>query len=292
MTSSGAEAPVEKRVPEDDPPARAQARRLGVRRRRLRAHLLHAHRDVGEAELGLVLPRLGSEGAVVQLLLRNQVGEHEREQRRQGHEHRAAWDPPPPSQRSGETHDDEDREADEEELASEAEPRPEDPLAVADAGDVVPALPPELREAEGELDDPEDAEPEHREQHPGADTAGRRLADEPHAPDCIPCEHRHGRQLGEEEEPADDAFVVLGALELGGAEDLARIDARRVEARRHDALPEEVRGRCPDAGEREKEERRRKPLGYACGRPRARAPPASGPRKAGGPLYGYVSVSR
>ena len=96
-----------------------------------------------------------------------------------------------------------------------AEPVADDPLAVADAGDVVAALPPELGEAEGELDDPEDAEPSIASSipvpmRPAADSRTKRTPQR-HSRR----RHRRGRQLREEEAPADDALVVLGALELG-----------------------------------------------------------------------------
>ena len=136
---------------------------------------LNAHRDLGQPLLRRELVRLVDDPRRRLLLRRDQVGADEREQRREPDEHGPAGHPPPEPERPGEPHDDQEREADEEELPAEREPVEEQPVDVPELGHVVAALPPVVEEPERHLDEPEDGEPEHPEQHPGADAAGGRL---------------------------------------------------------------------------------------------------------------------
>ena len=53
-------------------------------------------------------------------------------------------------------------------------------------------------EPEGQLAQPDQSEPEHPEQHPGADPAGSRLADEASAVARVQPERGEQRDLGEE----------------------------------------------------------------------------------------------
>ena len=78
--------------------------------------------------------------------------------------------PEPPRQE----HDDEESEADRDELGAELEPVLERPLEVAGLRQVVAPGPPDVEQRERQLDEPDDAEPEHPEQHPRPDRARRR----------------------------------------------------------------------------------------------------------------------
>src|SRR5215213_9696605 len=108
-----------------------------------------------------------------------------REERHERDERRCAGDPPTAAEDLGEAHHDQQREADEPELSREPEPVAEEPLGVADLRSVVSPRPPELEEAERDLREPEDPEPEHSEQHPGSDLAGGRLARETMPAPCV-----------------------------------------------------------------------------------------------------------
>src|SRR5581483_8546008 len=102
-----------------------------------------------------------------------------REQDDEAHEHGRTRDPPAVPERPGEPHHDQDRKAHEEEEAAETDPVLERPRAVALAGHAVAPLPPEPRDPERELSEPDEREPEHREQHPGTDPTGRGLPCQP-----------------------------------------------------------------------------------------------------------------
>ncbi len=125
------------------------------------------------------LANVGDEARVADpVRVRDEVRLEEEEERRQPHEHEAAGDPPPVADQASEAHDDEHGHGQEHELDAELEPAAEDLVEVPHVRDAVPAVPPVPRHLERDLDEPEDAEAEHREQHPRADRAGGRLTDE------------------------------------------------------------------------------------------------------------------
>src|SRR6187200_2718291 len=136
-------------APEDDPAGGAEADCLCVRQGRLAAHVLHLDRDVVEPELLLVGARgCGEGGPVKRFLAGNQVREDEGEEKRQPDEGETPREPPPVADDLREPDHDQHGEADEEELAPEAEPAAHDPLAVGSVRDVVAPLPPELGQPE------------------------------------------------------------------------------------------------------------------------------------------------
>ncbi len=235
------ERPAQDGAPEDHAPGGPEAHRLGVRRSCLAAHVLHLDRDFLEAELLLVGVRRRLERRPAERLLsRDQVREEEREEGRQRDECRPARQPPPVADDLGDPDHDEDRETDEEELRAEAEPAVDDPLLVRGQRDVVAALPPELDEAERELEEPDQPEAEHGEEHPGPDRAGGGLTHELRADPRIDGDHGDDDDLRQDEVPADEALVALGLREGRGREERGLLDIRQLEAVRDDALPEEV----------------------------------------------------
>ena len=125
-------------------------------------------------------------------------------------EERCGGEPPAAREPSRERHHDDEREADEQELGAELEPVREERLDVAAVGLVVAAVPPDLREAERHLRDPDEGEPDHPEQHPRADPAGRRLLGEADA--VLGVEHEHAEQdeLRDDELDPEEELVAVG----------------------------------------------------------------------------------
>ena len=176
------EAPVEQRVPEKHLARGPDPGRVRISGRRIAVDVLHAHLDVLGA-LDLREPAdVGGQPRVLDLL---RAGRQERrdedEERRQGDEGKAARDPPPVSDEPREPHHDEHREREEEELRAEREPAAEQELDVADLRDVVAAVPPVAGDEERHVHEPDEAEAEHREQHPRADRPRCGLAHEAHS---------------------------------------------------------------------------------------------------------------
>jgi hypothetical protein len=118
----------------------------------------------------------------------------------------------------------------------------------------VAPLPPELGEAEGELDQPEEREANHGEEHPRADPPGGRLAHEPVAVARVYGQDDEHCELGKQEVPAHEAPVIPGPLELGRAEEAIDIHGREAQAGRDPRPPEEKRCRRPHAREREEDQ--------------------------------------
>ncbi|TMJ93649.1 MAG: hypothetical protein E6G67_11760 [Actinobacteria bacterium] len=147
-----------------------------------------------------------------------QVGREERKQDGEADEGRRGRQPPTLAEQAGERHHDQEREADEQELAAEAAPAGEEPVEVALPRDPVAPLPPEFGEPERHLDEPDEAEAEHAEQHPGADRTGRGLPDQPCAPRRIDGEHSDQGNLREQEVDSFEAFEARRSAELAGAE--------------------------------------------------------------------------
>jgi hypothetical protein len=123
----------------------------------------------------------------------------EREQGHEPDEHRRREEPPPIAHEAGEPHHDQQRHAKQDEGEPEHEPPAEHRFPVALVADVVSAVPPDPQNRERHLGEPEEAESEHPEEHPGADRPRRGVADEPHAPARVQREH------GDRHEQAEDA---------------------------------------------------------------------------------------
>ena len=243
------EPPVQQRVPEHDAPARAEARRLGVRQRRHVVDGLDDDRRVLHVLDALERARLRLQLRVVQAVGVEQVRSHERRQRDEPDEDRSGGQPPPPADEAAEPHHDQEREAEEHELAAEREPVAEGVRDVADVRQVMPALPPEAQESERQLRDPDEREADHPEQHPGADRPGRRLAREPRAAPRVEAEDDELGELGERPVDRREAPERGRRVQLGGREQPAHRDLRQPEARGHRRPPEEIRGHRPDRRE-------------------------------------------
>ena len=111
-------------------------------------------------------------------------------------------------------------------------------------------LPEEVGDLERQLDEPDDREAEHAEEHPRADPARRGLAHEALSSERVEDERAHRRQLREEEAQAQEALEAARPGERVRGEEAVRVDARQVQVARHvGAVPEEVRRGGPDAGE-------------------------------------------
>ena len=132
------------------------------------------------------------------------------------------------------------------ERAAELEPVAERPLEVARLGQVVPPRPPDIEQRERKLDEPDDPEAEHAEQHPGADRPGGRLPGEPRPAPRVDPQRREERDLpehpGEEEEPLDVDGLANECL----AEDGVDVDAGEMQAGGNRGAEEERCAHEPD----------------------------------------------
>ena len=185
------EASVEQRVPDEDLPRSVHPGGERVRRVGVLADLFDANGN----RLRALVARVFAGGSEQRRVMQWAVGgdeprKGEREEHVERDERRRARDPPAVAQHLREAHHDQQREADEPELAAQAEPVREQPLEIADVvGGLVASRPPEFHEPERDLRDPQDPEPEHPEQHPGADPAGRGFLREAMSPPRVEAQH-------------------------------------------------------------------------------------------------------
>ncbi len=240
------ETAVEQCVPDDDPPGRAEPGRVGICVARVAAHLLDPERDLVDSLLSLVLAAGAHELGVVQRLGRDQVRAGEREQRRDADERRRARDPPPLAQPAGQRHHDQERQRDGEERRAELGPVADEPLDVPDLDGVVPSLPPHRHEPERQPDEPDDAEPEHPEQHPGADPARRRLLHEPDTASRVHPQHQQEHHLREQPVEHEEPLVAAGVADELRAEGGVDVDARQGEPLGHGVVQQQPGRDDPD----------------------------------------------
>ena len=118
-------------------------------------------------------------------------------------------------------------------MKAEDEPAAEDHGAVARRRTGRSAAPTRARaNSNGSRDEPGEAEAEHREHHPGADRAGRRLAREARAAPRVEREDDDRRDGLAEHEPVEEPLVVLGPVNQARGEELRVRKARQVRGRR------------------------------------------------------------
>jgi hypothetical protein len=225
------EPSVEQRVPEHDLAGRAEPDRVGVRLARLAAHVLHRHRHAGDPLLALEVGGGRPERrALERRRPRHEIGGRKGEQRADRDEHGRSGQPPPLAQPAGEEHHDHEGERDRGERGPECEPVAECPLEVPRLGQLVAACPPEVEQAEGELDEPDDPQAEHAEQHPGPDRPGRRLPAEARPALRIYPERREQHDLLEGPADAEQPLDVLCLAHDVAAEDGVDVEWRQGEA--------------------------------------------------------------
>jgi hypothetical protein len=200
----------------------------------------------------------------------------------------AGPDPPPVPKRRSERHRDEKPEADEEEHSAEREPVFEHPLDVAGLHDPVAALPPDVRDGERQLGDPDEREADHPEEHPGADAPGRGFAGEAVASPGI--ESEDDDEYGERRDPvpAQEKLVALRAVEEGGIEEPVLVDVLNLQVVRNVRRPQQVGREKPCRRSREGQDdlQRRSQAGTTGS---TGSSGGSGSASAG-PLNGYRSV--
>jgi hypothetical protein len=124
-------------------------------------------------------------------------------------------------------------------LEREQRPRLEDPRDVVVRREPVAGVPPLLRKAERQRDEPERDEDEHRDDHPGADAT---QAHRPHESRGAAGEHdERGDVRRDVQGPEDvhEARVSSGAVEGARREEPVNIEAAHVEARRDARAPQE-----------------------------------------------------
>lgn len=245
------EAAVEERVPQDDPPTRPEPDGVGIYCVDLVAHRFEPDRHVSHALFARNLLSPRRELWVSERLQVAEIRQDEEEERGHPHECGSPEHPPTFSKGSCEPHHDGKREREEKERAREQQPVRENELEDVSADDVVSPVPPELRDIEGELDEPDDREPEHPEEHSGSDSTGCRLAREAFAPDCVVEECPDQRYLGQHEVPAREALEVAYAVEHARREVPPCLELRQIEVPRNlAAVPQEVGSGGPDPRQR------------------------------------------
>ena len=180
---------------------RPEPRRIGVHERGVVRDLLHLHRDALDALLALEALRRGDQARVAQRLgvARRQPREDEREGRPERDEDRRAGNPPAVAEAARRDPSRSGARGRRRGTRRRARPSSTRPTRGSRLGQVVAPLPPKLGEPESELAQPDEAEAEHAEQHPGADPAGGRLPREARAVAGVEPERGEQHHLGEEE---------------------------------------------------------------------------------------------
>jgi hypothetical protein len=118
----------------------------------------------------------------------------------------------------------------------------------------VAALPPEVGEPEGDLDEPEERQAEHPQEHPRPDAAGRRLAHEALAEARVEREDDDDHDERDEEADPQEQVVAPHLVELSRGKDLRGRDTRPVEPVGNLRLPERPGGQAPAGRERGREQ--------------------------------------
>jgi hypothetical protein len=234
-------APVEQRVPENDPARRAEPHRVGVHLVGLVADVLDPDRDVRQPLRALVRACVGEQRRVAQRVRaeRDEVRNRELEPGADRDEDKRARQPPHLRQLLGDRHHDHECEADGEERRAQLCPVAGGPREVPLAGRVVAAIPPMLRDAERQVAEPDQREAEHAEEHPGADRAGCRLPGERRTALCVEGEDAERCDLRREPVPVPEALVARCAPDRGCSERRCRIDVPQLETPGHRRAEEE-----------------------------------------------------
>ncbi len=283
----GAEPAVEQRVPEHDPARRPEPERERVRLARRVAHPFHPQGDPRDSLCARQAVVPGDETGVARAVeARVRVRRDEQHERHDSGEDRSARDPPPEAESPSKTHHDEQRDRQRDERDPELRPAAEHCVEVAGMRDVVTALPPERDDGEGELDEPDDREAEHAEQHPRADRARRRLARVAAAdprPDGERAQHGEGLERPDQEQ---QPLVALGTRHERAAEDRVDVDVRERERVGDGGTREEPGEREPRRDERRPDRDARRSHGAAASSSSGRG------RSSAGDESGYRAVRR
>ncbi len=180
---------------------------------------------------------------------RGEPGPDEGDERVEADEDRSGEQPPRAPDEPGEPHDEAERQAERDELEPELGPAAEGRRRVALGFEPVPAVPPELGESRRQLGKPDEAEPEHAEEHPGPDRPGRRLARELRPVAGVDDEDGELDEDAGDRDQARDAVVGVDPVQLGRRKERRGVDVRQVERRGHPrGRPEQVGGDGPDRG--------------------------------------------
>ena len=134
----------------------------------------------------------------------------------------------------------------------------DEPVDVALARDVVPALPPESGEPERQLGEPHEPQPEHPEEHPGPDPSRGRLPHERRPLDRVDPERHQLRDQRKQRVDAQERLIAVRPIELILGEVPRRVDARQREVPGDARLPEleeRVDPRRDGGGDAEREQR-------------------------------------
>ncbi len=176
---------------------------------------------------------------------RHQVGRNERVEEDDPDEHGRRQDPPAVPDPPRKAHDDAERDTEQHELEPEREPASENCRHVALVTHPLPAVPPELDDLERHVDEPQESEPEHPEQHPGADRACRRLAGEARPPARVRPEDGKLDQHACQPEQTGDMVEMVDPPELCGRERGRRVDVRAASGIQAPSSARETRPRPP-----------------------------------------------
>jgi hypothetical protein len=242
---AGGEPPLEQRVPEHEPPSRADADDLRVHLpcplvRLALADVDPAGSDPARQRLDLcphraVAERLEARAQDERLDRRIERSEHRDDDR--------ARQPPARPEPPREQHQQRDRGAQHGRAREHREPLPDEHLDVARARDAVAPPPPERHKPERHLDHPDEREGEERE----LDAPPDRAAAQPD-PRRDHRERRDNRQLHDQlahVEQAQHPRVVPAPAELGGVEVARRVKRLQVQVAGHPRPPQQGRRHEP-----------------------------------------------
>ena len=253
------EAAVDHRAPEDNLAGGAKPDGERIRLTRRPADVLDRDRDARDALLPFERRCRTPQGRILERRrLADEIRLGERKCGSDRDEHARARNPPCLAEAAGEKHDHKEGGADRDERSAQLEPVAECPIQIAQLTQVVAAGPPEVEQAEGELHEPDDPEPEHAEQHAGADWPGCGLADEAHPAAGVDPERRNECDLLHHPGDKEEALDAHCFVNKPSAEDRADVHGSEVQAGRYRGV-EEQRGApqpgcgCADDGDRSDE---------------------------------------
>ena len=239
---AAAEATVEQGVEEHNSRRRAEAGDERVRLGREVAHVLHVHRRAGDSLAPLERAHVLAQGRALRRVdrERQQVRGDEQRERDEPDEDRCHREPPVPREAP--------REAPSRSRSGASRRRTVPPSSAQGSSSQAIQGPcarswrcshQRSGDREREVRGPDDREHDHPDDHPGADRPQPRVPSEARS---TPDEDEQGDDRRDErkhEVDSHEPFVALGARELGRAEVVVRIEARKVEIARNLRAPEE-----------------------------------------------------
>ena len=115
----------------------------------------------------------------------------------------------------------------------------EDPLEVSRLGEIVPTSPPDVEQRERQLDEPDDSEAEHSEEHSRADWTRGRLARESVASARVNPERPEQHDLRQHPRAEEEPLDVDSLVDETAPKDRVHVDQRRCQIGRNNCLKQD-----------------------------------------------------